>query len=106
MKAAVFYKPGGPEQIQIAKVSRSEVDQHQILIKVKVKVKACALNHFDLLVLREADPATTPFPFWGGADIAGVVAEVGSSLKNFNLGERVTMNPSLYCGEFEFCIAG
>ena len=102
MKAAVFYKPGGPEQIQIAEVPRPEVDQHLILIKVK----ACALNHFDLLVLREADPATTPFPFWGGAYIAGVVAVVGSSLKNFNLGERVTMNPGLYCGEFEFCIAG
>lgn len=103
MKAAVFYKPGGPEQIQIAKVSRPEVDQHQILIKVKVK--ACAINRFDLLVLREADPATTPFPFRGGADIAGVVAEVGSSVKIFNLGERVAMNPSLYCGECEFCIA-
>ena len=57
-------------------------------------------------MLREADPATTPFPFWGGAYIAGVVAEVGSSVKNFKLGERVTMNPSLYCGECEFCIAG
>ena len=102
MKAAVFYKPGGPEQIQIVEVPGPEVDQHQVLIKVK----ACALNHFDLLVLREADPETTQFPFWGGADIAGVVAEVGSSVKNFKLGERVTMNPSLYCGECEFCIGG
>lgn len=102
MKAAVFFEPGGPEKIQVANVPDPQFGQHQVLIKVK----ACALNHFDLLVLREADPQTTPFPFWGGADIAGVIAEVGESVEGFKAGDRVTMNPSIYCGECEFCIAG
>ncbi|MDH5355771.1 MAG: zinc-binding dehydrogenase [Gammaproteobacteria bacterium] len=102
MKAAVFFQPGGPEQIQIAEVPRPDVGPDQVLIEVK----ACALNHFDLLVLREANPDSTVFPFWGGADIAGIIAEVGSSVAKFKNGDRVTVNPSLYCGDCEHCIGG
>ena len=102
MKAAVFYEPGGPEKIQVGEVPNPQIELNQVLIQVK----ACALNHFDLLVLREADPNNFTFPFWGGADIAGVVAKVGQSVYKFKLGDRVIVNPSLYCGQCEHCIAG
>jgi len=102
VKAAVFYEPGGPGKIQLGEVPNPQIDHHQVLIQVK----ACALNHFDLLVLREADPDNFTFPFWGGADIAGVVAEVGESVYQFKLGDRVVVNPSLYCGQCEHCLAG
>ena len=102
MKAAVFYEPGGPEKIQLGEVPDPIIDHNQVLIQVK----ACSLNHFDLLVLREADPDNFTFPFWGGADIAGVVAEVGESVDQFKLADRVVVNPSLYCGLCEHCLAG
>ena len=102
MKAALFYEPGGPDKIQIGEVPNPQIDHDQVLIQVK----ACSLNHFDLLVLREADPDNFTFPFWGGADIAGVVAEVGGSVSQFKSGDRVVVNPSLYCGECEHCLAG
>ena len=102
MKAAVFYEPGGPEKIQISEVPDPKPAPDQILIKVK----ACALNHFDLLVLREADPETFPFPFWGGADISGVVAQAGKSVSEFRTGDRVVINPGLFCGNCEHCLAG
>ena len=102
MKAALFYEPGGPDKIQIGEVPNPQIDHDQVLIQVK----ACSLNHFDLLVLREADPDSFTFPFWGGADIAGVVAEVGESVSQFKSGDRVVVNPSLYCGECEHCLAG
>ena len=102
MKAAVFYEPGGPEKIQIGEVPNPQIDHDQVLIQVK----ACALNHFDLLVLREADPDNFTFPFWGGADIAGVVAETGKSVNQFASGDRVVANPSLYCGQCEHCLSG
>ncbi len=102
MKAAVFYEPGGPEKIQLGEVPKPQIAQDQVLIQVK----ACSLNHFDLLVLREADPESFTFPFWGGAEIAGVVAEVGESVHQFKLGDRVVVNPSLYCGQCEHCLAG
>ncbi len=58
---------------------KPEVENHQALIEVK----ACALNHFDLFVLREADPENTSFPFWRGAYIAGVVAQAGQLVNKF-----------------------
>ena len=102
MKAAVFYEPGGPDNIQIAEVPDPKVGPEQVL----VEIKACALNHFDLLVLKESDPATFSFPFWGGADISGIVAETGSSVSQFNTGDRVVINPGLSCGSCEHCLAG
>jgi NADPH:quinone reductase-like Zn-dependent oxidoreductase len=102
MKAAVFYEPGGPEKIQVSEVPDPQVAPDQIL----VKVKACALNHFDLLVLREADPETFSFPFWGGADISGIVAEAGKSVSQFRSGDRVVINPGLFCGKCEQCLSG
>jgi len=102
VKAAVFYEPGGPEKIQLGEVPDPQIDHDQVLIKVK----ACSLNHFDLLVLREADPDNFTFPFWGGADIAGVVAETGDSVCQSKSGDRVVVNPSLYCRQCEHCLTG
>jgi NADPH:quinone reductase-like Zn-dependent oxidoreductase len=102
VKAAVFYEPGGPEKNQLGEVPNPKIAHIQVLIQVK----ACSLNHFDLLVLREADPDNFTFPFWGGADVAGVVAEVGESVDQFKLGDRVVVNPSLSCGQCEHCLAG
>jgi len=102
MKAAVFYEPGGHEKIQFGEVPNPQIDQDQVLIQVK----ACSLNHFDLLVLREADPDNFTFPFWGGADIAGIVAEIGKSVNQFELGDRVVVNPGLSCGQCEHCLNG
>lgn len=102
MKAAIFNEIGGPDKIQISEVAKPEINSHQVL----VEVKACALNHFDILVLKESDPDNFTFPFWGGADIAGVIAEVGSSVKDFSQGDKVVVNPSLYCGHCEQCLAG
>jgi len=102
MKAAVFFEPGGPENIQVTKVPDPQVDPGQVL----VKVKACALNYFDLLVLREADPDTVSFPFWGGADISGIVTEAGKSVSRFKNGDRVVINPGLFCGKCEHCLSG
>jgi NADPH:quinone reductase-like Zn-dependent oxidoreductase len=102
MKAAVFYKCGGPENIQIADISSPQIGQDELL----VQVKAAALNHLDLWRLGGPADASYQFPYVGGADIAGVVAEVGADVAGFQLGERVLVNPNLSCGTCEQCIAG
>lgn len=102
MKAAGFQENGGPEKIQIIDVPKPTPAAGQVL----VNIKACGLNYFDLLVLKEADTSSIPNPFWGGADIAGVVVEVGDGVDQFKPGNRVVVNPSLFCGQCEYCIAG
>ena len=102
MKAAGFYENGGPEKIQLLDVSQPTTKAGLVL----VNVKACGLNYFDLQVLREADINAIPLPFWGGAEIAGVIAEVGENVDQFKPGDRVVVNPGLFCGRCKYCIAG
>jgi NADPH:quinone reductase-like Zn-dependent oxidoreductase len=102
MKAAAFYECGGPEKIQIIEVPRPVIGKDQVL----VRVRACALNHLDLWQLHGPAGEGDVFPFWGGADVAGIVAETGQDVSGFQPGERVLVNPSLYCGKCEHCVAG
>jgi NADPH:quinone reductase-like Zn-dependent oxidoreductase len=102
MKAALFYECGGADKIRVAEVPVPEIGADEVL----VRVQACALNHLDLWKLQGPAPDGSAFPFWTGSDIAGVIAEVGGGVSGFAPGERVVVNPILYCGKCEFCIAG
>jgi len=102
MRAAAYFECGGPEVIQIIEAPRPQVRPGEAL----VQVKACALNHMDLWSLYGPADESYTFPFWGGADIAGVIAELGPGVEGFKPGQRVLVNPSLYCGRCEYCIAG
>jgi NADPH:quinone reductase-like Zn-dependent oxidoreductase len=46
------------------------------------------------------------YPHISGADGAGEVAALGQGVTGWSVGDRVVINPSLHCGECEFCIAG
>jgi NADPH:quinone reductase-like Zn-dependent oxidoreductase len=61
--------------------------------QVRVRVRAASLNHRDLLVSRGylADQARLPLVLL--SDCAGEVVEVGSDVKRFNIGDRVSAAP-------------
>ena len=102
MKAAAFFECGSADKIQIIEVPNPVISNEEVL----VKVEACALNHLDLWVLAGPADDSYRFPFWGGADIAGVIIEAGQGVKRFKPGERVLVNPSLFCGVCSACISG
>ena len=102
MKAAGFEESGGPEKIAIFDVPEPTMGPTSVL----VRVEAASLNHFDLLVLAGPLPEGAPRPFWGGGDVSGVVAAVGADVSSFAPGDRVVVNPSLFCGRCEHCVAG
>jgi NADPH:quinone reductase-like Zn-dependent oxidoreductase len=102
MKALAFTEFGGPDRLGLRDVPDPVPGPGEIV----VRVRACALNHLDIFV-REGIPALkTPLPFWTGSDIAGDVAAVGPGVGQVRVGERVVLNPSLSCGECEFCLQG
>lgn len=101
MKAAAFEACGGPEQIQVTEVPTPEPGPGEVLLEVA----ACGLNHLDLFSLAGPLDASR-LPFWGGADVAGVVAELGEGVRRFRPGDRVVANPILDCGVCEHCLAG
>ncbi|MBW2495527.1 MAG: zinc-binding dehydrogenase [Deltaproteobacteria bacterium] len=102
MKAMVFDACGGPEEIHPAEVPTPTVGLEDVLIQVK----ACSLNHMDLFVRRGPAAPEAKSPFWGLADVAGVVSEVGAGVDAWRPGDRVIVNPALSCGACEFCRAG
>ena len=98
MRAAVFYENGGPEVVRIEEVPRPEPGQGEVLIEVR----AAGMNHLDLWV-RRGLPIETTMPHIGGSDIAGIIAALGPGVEGRQVGERVVVNPSLYCGGSGSC---
>lgn len=101
MRVAIFHENGGPEVVRIEERPRPAPGPGQVLLEVK----AAALNHLDLWV-RRGLPIETTMPHIGGSDVAGVVAEAGEGVDPGRVGERVVLNPSLWCGECEWCRRG
>lgn len=101
MRAAIFHDHGGPEVVRMEQVARPTPGPGQAL----VQVRASAMNHLDLWV-RRGIPIETTMPHIGGSDIAGVIAEVGEGVDAARVGERVVVNPSLWCGECWACARG
>ncbi len=102
MKALAFNEHGGLEKLKYQDVPDPKIGPGE----VRVRVRACALNHLDLFIREGIPGLKVPLPFWSGCDIAGDVAEVGADVQGVKAGDRVGVNPSLNCGRCEFCIQG
>ncbi|MFO0730237.1 MAG: zinc-binding dehydrogenase [Nitrospiraceae bacterium] len=102
MNAVVFHEHGGPGKLQYQSMPDPVVGADEVL----VRVKACALNHLDLWI-RQGSPAyPMPLPHVSGSDIAGIIEQVGSQVRDVAVGERVFVSPGVSCGRCEQCLAG
>ncbi len=102
MKALTFFEHGGLEKLQIADLPKPPIGANDVLINVK----ASALNQLDLFVRRGSPALKLTLPHIPGSDGAGMVAELGENVSGLQVGQRVTINPGLSCGQCEFCMAG
>lgn len=89
MKAAVIERQGGVENI----IYRDWDDPEPAAGEVRVRVKACGLNHLDIFVRRGMPGFPVPMPFISGGDIAGIIDKLGDGVTGWSVGQRVTMNP-------------
>ena len=102
MKAAIFYQHGGPEVLRYEEAIEPSVDAGQ----VRVRVKACALNHLDIWIRQGIPAFSVPLPHIGGCDVAGIVERVGNDVEGSAPGDRVFIAPGLSCWRCEFCLSG
>ena len=72
--------------------------------EVRVAVRAAALNHLDLFA-RNGLPGV-PLPQIPGADGAGVIDALGPEVTGWTPGDRVLIQPGIFCGRCEFCLGG
>ena len=101
MRAAIFDENGGPEVVRVREVETPDPGPGE----VRIRVGASGMNHLDLWV-RRGLPIETVMPHIGGSDVAGTVDAVGEGVEGWSTGERVVVNPSLWCGECEWCRRG
>jgi NADPH2:quinone reductase len=89
LKAIRIHEDGGPEVLRYEDVPDPEPGPGEVL----VSLRAAGLNHLDVWV-RKGLPSV-PKPRILGADGAGVVAALGGGVQEFEVGERVVVNPGI-----------
>lgn len=85
MKAAAFFKTGGPEVIELVTLPDPVPGPNEVLIRTK----AIGLNFADIYRRRGEYSTEPPCPYVLGYEGAGVVVAVGSEVKEFSEGCRV-----------------
>ena len=69
--------------------------------EVIIQVAACGICGTDVHIYRNEYMST--FPLIPGHEFSGPVVAVGKAVTDVKLGERVAVDPNLYCGHCDFC---
>jgi len=85
MKALLSHTPGGPETLELTEVPDPAPGPDQLL----VRVKACAINYPDVLIIEDKYQFKPPRPFAPGGEIAGIVESVGEGVTGWSPGDRL-----------------
>ena len=102
MKAAYFEQHGKLDQIKFGDLPVPTFKSNEVLISTHYG----ALNHLDLFVLKGWPGLNLKLPHIMGSDGAGIVKAVGDEVKEFTVGDRVTVNPGIGCGKCNYCLSG
>ncbi|MGW3650615.1 zinc-dependent alcohol dehydrogenase family protein [Streptomyces sp. NPDC000878] len=97
MKAAVIESVGKAVVMEVPDPTPGPRD-------VVVEVAACGLCGTDLHILQGEFAPTLPIV--PGHEFAGEVVGVGTQVTELSLGDRVAVDPSLYCHECRYCRTG
>ena len=81
MRALLSREPGGPETLQIAELPVPAPGPRELL----VRVRACAINFPDVLIIEDKYQLKPPRPFAPGGEIAGEVEAVGEGVDGWAL---------------------
>jgi NADPH:quinone reductase-like Zn-dependent oxidoreductase len=92
MKAAYFKEHGGSDKILYGDYKDPVTDAAHVV----VRVRACALNQVDMLLLDGRFPPPEGLPHVNGCEVTGTT----------ETGLRVIVFPGFSCGTCEFCVRG
>lgn len=98
MLQQVMTKPG---EIMFQEVPVPEVKEGQVLVKIK-DIGICGS---DIHVYHGKHPFTS-YPVTQGHEVSGEIAEIGKGVAGFTVGQKVTIEPQVYCGHCHPCRHG
>ncbi|MEH7302189.1 zinc-dependent alcohol dehydrogenase family protein [Neobacillus drentensis] len=97
MKAAVLQ---GTKQLEVVEWENPRPLTHEVV----VKVKSCGICGTDQHIYHgHPGSAEVHPPIVLGHELAGEVVEVGSEVTSLQAGDRVSIDPNIYCGTCEYC---
>jgi NADPH:quinone reductase-like Zn-dependent oxidoreductase len=103
MRAAVFDKPGIENLKVMDNVEKPKLaNPDNVLIKVKV----AGLNPIDNVVVSGSIPTVRPIPHIPGAEVSGIVDEIGSEVSGLKKGDRVVIHNKVFDGKCDMCLSG
>ncbi|WP_395613206.1 NADPH:quinone oxidoreductase family protein [Allosphingosinicella sp.] len=85
MKALLSTAPGGPETLALTELPDPVPGPGQLL----ARVKACAINYPDVLIIEDKYQFKPARPFAPGGEIAGIVETVGEGVSGWAEGARL-----------------
>tara|TARA_Y100000590_G_C15685535_1_gene1001479 strand:- start:778 stop:1800 length:1023 start_codon:yes stop_codon:yes gene_type:complete len=98
MKAIRIHSHGDADVLQIDNIPIPVCSSKKVL----VEIKAAALNHLDIWVRNGLPGIEIPLPLIMGSDASGIVVEVGSKIKNFEIGDKVVVQPGTFSFDCKF----
>lgn len=99
MKAVVFHGIG---DIRLDDVPEPKIEQPTDAI---VRLTASAICGTDLHMVRGTMPGMEAGTILGHEGV-GIIEEVGSSVRNFKVGDRVVVPSTICCGHCSYCTSG
>lgn len=85
-------------KVEIQDIEKPEIQDDEVLIKVRTT----GICGSDLHLYKGTHAFRKP-PVILGHEVAGEVVEIGKNVTKFKVGDRVTVEPHIGCGECEFC---
>lgn len=99
MKALLCSEYGPPQNLVVQDVPAPHAGPGQVVIDVK----ASALNFPDALMVQGLYQVKPPLPFSPGAELAGLIKEIGDGVRGLKAGDRVIAFPG-FGGFAEECV--
>jgi NADPH2:quinone reductase len=99
MRAVICSSLDGPEALTVGEMAAPKPAAGQVL----VEVRAASLNFPDVLMVRGMYQVKPPLPFSPGAELAGVVRELGAGVGRIKVGDSV-IGFSGHGGFAELCV--
>jgi D-arabinitol dehydrogenase (NADP+) len=97
MKAVLY---DAPRSYTVRDIPTPDVGPGEVRIQVQ-QVGVCGTD----LHIHNGD-FNAVFPLIPGHELVGVVDAVGEGVERFDIGEQVSVNPNIYCGRCDYCLAG
>lgn len=89
-----------PYKAEVMEVNKPVPGKNQILIKLN----ACALCTFEQRMFTGAKKVN--FPYLGGHEVVGVVAEIGEGVNRWKVNDKVAVRTLAHCGQCYYCHQG